>query len=313
MERRDFLKSTAGAGVAAWTAVSASRVFGANDRLHVGLIGCGGRGTFDARLMRGTPEDIQTVATENYHDGNLDPRLKEPRNVDISALCDVYGSRLDAAKTMGAAGQDLSTTSASLLADKDIDAVIIATHGPVARADADPGLRSGQGRVSREARDVPRGRGQGHDRSGAPQQAHRAGAARSTARRTTSRRPPKWSRAERSAKCISCASGTTWSRHGDRARSPTASRPPDLNWDAWLGPAPQGAFQPRPPELPVFHGLYQRDHQRLRQPPLRFGAPDHGSGDAARRCRLRRVRFDKERAGDISTCSRPPTNTRTSS
>ena len=85
--------------MAALTAVSASRVLGANDRLNVGLIGCGGRGTFDARLMRGTPEDIQAVAPENYHDGNLDPRLKEPRNVDIAALCDVYGSRMDAAKS----------------------------------------------------------------------------------------------------------------------------------------------------------------------------------------------------------------------
>ena len=72
MKRRDFVKT----GIAAWTAASASRVFGANERLRVGLIGCGGRGTFDARLMRGTPEDIQAVAPENYHNGNLDPRLK---------------------------------------------------------------------------------------------------------------------------------------------------------------------------------------------------------------------------------------------
>jgi hypothetical protein len=42
MKRRDFLW-TAGAG-AALSAVSADRVYGANDRLRVGLIGCGGRG-----------------------------------------------------------------------------------------------------------------------------------------------------------------------------------------------------------------------------------------------------------------------------
>jgi predicted dehydrogenase len=51
---------------------------GANDRLRVGLIGCGGRGTLDARNMRGLPEDLA---------GSVDPRLKEPRNVDIAALC----------------------------------------------------------------------------------------------------------------------------------------------------------------------------------------------------------------------------------
>ena len=63
MERREFLRSAGGA--AALTAVSYQRVVGANDRLRVGLIGCGGRGTFDMRLMRGTPEDIQAVAPEN--------------------------------------------------------------------------------------------------------------------------------------------------------------------------------------------------------------------------------------------------------
>jgi predicted dehydrogenase len=128
MERRRFL-TTAGAGVAAWTAASRSRILGANDRLHVGLIGCGGRGVFDARLMRGTPEDIQAVAPANYHDGKLDPRLQRPRNVDISALCDVYGSRMEAAKKwapQAAAYADFR----KLLENKDIDAVIVATPDP---------------------------------------------------------------------------------------------------------------------------------------------------------------------------------------
>ncbi len=127
MERREFLKS-ATQGVA-WTALSASRVMGANDRLHIGLIGCGGRGTFDCRLMRGTPEDIQAVAPENYHDGNLDPRLKEPRNVDVAALCDVYGTRVDAAKRWAPQAKTYDDFR-KLLADKDIDAVIVATPDP---------------------------------------------------------------------------------------------------------------------------------------------------------------------------------------
>ena len=128
MERRSFLK-TAGAGVAAWTAASQSRVLGANERLNVGLIGCGGRGTFDARLMRGTPEDIQAVAPANYHDGKLDPRLQQPRNVDIAALCDVYGSRVDAAKKWAPQATAYSDFR-KLLENKDIDAVIIATPDP---------------------------------------------------------------------------------------------------------------------------------------------------------------------------------------
>ena len=126
MQRRQFLK-TAGTGVAALTAASYQNVSGANDRLRVGLIGCGGRGTFDARLMRGTPEDIQAVAPENYHDGNLDARLKQPRNVDIAGLCDVYGSRVDAAKKWAPNAKTYKDFR-QVLADKDIDAVIIATQ-----------------------------------------------------------------------------------------------------------------------------------------------------------------------------------------
>jgi hypothetical protein len=34
MERREFIAATA------WTALSASRVFGANERVIVGLVGC---------------------------------------------------------------------------------------------------------------------------------------------------------------------------------------------------------------------------------------------------------------------------------
>ena len=115
------------AGIAAWTAASADRVFGANERLRVGLIGCGGRGTFDARLMRGTPEDIQTVAPANYHNGNLDPRLAAARNVEIAALCDAYESRITAAKRWAPQAKTYDDFR-SLLADKDIDAVIIATQ-----------------------------------------------------------------------------------------------------------------------------------------------------------------------------------------
>jgi predicted dehydrogenase len=127
MKRREFLGRSAGAGIAAWTAVSAGRVLGANDRLRVGLIGCGSRGTLDVRLMRGTPEDIQAVAPENYHDGNLDGRLKEPRNVEIAALCDVRESRMTAARRWAPHATAVKDFR-SVLDSKDIDAVIIATQ-----------------------------------------------------------------------------------------------------------------------------------------------------------------------------------------
>ena len=134
MKRRDFVRTSMNAGIAAWTAASADHVFGANEKLRVGLIGCGGRGTFDARLMRGTPEDIEAVAPDNYHNGNLEPRLAAARNVEIAALCDAYESRITAAKRWAPSAKTYGDFRA-LLADKDIDAVIIATqdqwHAPM--------------------------------------------------------------------------------------------------------------------------------------------------------------------------------------
>src|ERR1039457_5079772 len=125
MQRREFLKKSGQAGIAAWTAVSAAQVRGANDRLRIGVIGCGGRGRFDARLMRGTPEDIQAEAPDSYRNGAMDPRLKEPRNVEIAALCDVYESKMTADKNWPPQARSYPDLLA-LLDDKDIDAILLA-------------------------------------------------------------------------------------------------------------------------------------------------------------------------------------------
>jgi predicted dehydrogenase len=239
MERREFLKS-ATTGVAAWTAVSASRVYGANDRLHVGLIGCGGRGTFDTRLIRGTPEDIQAVAPENYHDGNLDPRLKDPRNVDVTALCDVWGARLDAAKRWAPEAQTYGDFR-KLLADKNVDAVVVATpdpwHVPILILACEAGkdvyvekpvmYRVGEARAAVEA-----------------------------VRRT--KRIVQVGTQHRSADHIAAAakmiqSGKIGEVHFVRVWNymgmawgnpplPDSAPPADLDWDFWLGPSPKVPF-----------------------------------------------------------------------
>jgi predicted dehydrogenase len=240
MERRDFLKRSVGAGAAAWTAVSASRVLGANDRLNVGLIGCGGRGTFDARLMRGTPEDIQAVARENYHDGNLDPRLKEPRNVDIMALCDCYGSRMDAAKKWTPQAKTYADFR-KLLEDKTVDAVIIATqdqwHAAMLILACEAGkdiylekpvfYRVGEAQaminaVRKSKRIVQIGT------------QHRAADHMAEAAKIV-----------QSGKIGEVHFVRVWNYMGGAYSSPPVpdSEPPaDLNWDAWLGPAPMVPF-----------------------------------------------------------------------
>jgi len=96
LDRRNFLR-----GASALTALSYSRVKGANDRIQLGLIGCGDRGRYDM--------------------GNF---LKS--NVDAVALCDIYGAQIDAAREH-APNAKAFTDHRALLDIKEIDVALIAT------------------------------------------------------------------------------------------------------------------------------------------------------------------------------------------
>ena len=72
VDRREFIQ-TAAATTAA-TALSYSRILGANERVRLALIGCGSRGV-----------------------GDMNAFLKL-ESVDVPALCDVYGAHIDAAR-----------------------------------------------------------------------------------------------------------------------------------------------------------------------------------------------------------------------
>lgn len=87
--------------------MSAGTVFGsqANSAVRFGIIGTGGRGQYVGTLMARDP------------------------NARITAICDRYGDRIDAAKTK-VPGADKATVHRDyqkLLADPDVDAVLIAT------------------------------------------------------------------------------------------------------------------------------------------------------------------------------------------
>ncbi|HSW44718.1 MAG TPA: Gfo/Idh/MocA family oxidoreductase, partial [Phycisphaerae bacterium] len=114
LNRRTFLRNGVAAGAAAMavsrmSAAGAARVIGANDRINVGIIGCGARGRW--LIMNSIQVDSKGVA--------------------IVAACDVFKSRLeeyrsDREKALGLkpkAYQDYR----KLLDDGDIDAVVIAT------------------------------------------------------------------------------------------------------------------------------------------------------------------------------------------
>jgi predicted dehydrogenase len=103
ISRRTFVSTTAASVVA--TAAGATRVLGANNRLRIGVIGCGGlaQGSHIPALLR----------------------MKETDNVEIAAVCDVYQKRLDQATTATSA-KPIKDYRA-LLDQKDIDYVAIVT------------------------------------------------------------------------------------------------------------------------------------------------------------------------------------------
>ncbi len=94
--RRTFLAGSA-------SAASASRVAGANDRIHLGLIGCGGRGTHLLRMAN------------------------QAGGIEWTAVCDAWDvRRAQAADTIGSPVAKVADYRA-LLDRKDIDAVIVAS------------------------------------------------------------------------------------------------------------------------------------------------------------------------------------------
>jgi len=110
VNRRDFVKLTVGAGLAASTLSSTrsvlGNVIGANGNINVGVIGVGGRGRGLLDWAMNTGQQPSTPAR-------------------VVAVSDVYGKRLRVAKE--AAKCDGYLDYRDLLERKDIDAVIIAT------------------------------------------------------------------------------------------------------------------------------------------------------------------------------------------
>jgi predicted dehydrogenase len=95
--RRTFLR-----GVTAATALSYSRVYGANDRIQLGLIGCGERGRYDMGNFVGTGK------------------------VDVVALCDIWATNIEQArKPANNAGLKTFADHRKLLDMKEVDVALI--------------------------------------------------------------------------------------------------------------------------------------------------------------------------------------------
>ena len=110
--RRQFLRTAAaGAATVALSASSYGRVEGANDRLSIGIIGCGGRGL-------------------GAHAAGVHAHAKE-QNLEITALCDPWRVAREraAAKVKEWYGREPRQFASyrDLIALKDLDAVMIAS------------------------------------------------------------------------------------------------------------------------------------------------------------------------------------------
>lgn len=120
--RREFLKLTS-AGIASAAMLQNTQVPAANladERLRVGLIGCGGRGIHDAGLFKNTP------------------------HVEVAYVCDVDESRRQAAaKSLGIDSSRAVADLRRILDDKSVAAVIVATpdhwHSPASILACDAG------------------------------------------------------------------------------------------------------------------------------------------------------------------------------
>jgi predicted dehydrogenase len=111
MDRRDFLRNASAVGTASGAfaarpaAKSAGRVLGANDRINVGVVGVGGRGSYVANVFAKVGADTNKC--------------------QIVKVCDTYQKRvnvnMDRHKCKG------TLDWREVVSDKDVDAVIVAT------------------------------------------------------------------------------------------------------------------------------------------------------------------------------------------
>ncbi len=236
-DRRDFLKRTGtlGAGVAAASKAFArvnnklnpARVIGANDRINIALIGCGGRGQSDAKSFTQYGEEHNSAC-------------------QIVAVCDVYEKRKreTAARHKAKAFSDYR----EVLALSDVDAVIVATpdhwHAHIALDAMDGGkdvyLEKPMCHTIEEAKKLV-------DTTRETKRVLQVGS------QTTS--ADQWWKAKKAisdgmiGKMIMSQGSYhrnsiegEWNWPIDAAAGPNASGEDYIDWNTWLGPAPKRPF-----------------------------------------------------------------------
>ncbi len=203
------------------TACGIWRVMGANDRILLGVIGCGDRGTHDTNQFLQNPD------------------------VSIAALCDVYTAHIESLRKRAPQAKGFADHR-KLLEMKEIDAVLSprpTTGTPPLRHRR---AQCRQGRLRRKAAHAEH-RGGPRDRQGRTrQQPHLPG------RHAAALGPPLHRRQEgihRQRKARQDHPARTWwhgnSYHLRKAPRLAARTPADLDWARFLGPVASGAITTR--------------------------------------------------------------------
>jgi len=215
ISRRNFLRTSA----VAMSALSASRVFGANERVNVGVIGFGLIG------------QIHTKSFMDQHD------------VEIGAVADCYAPRVDAGAALAGSRCQKYGDFRKLLENKDVDAVVVATPDHwhalatmmACAAGKDVYCEKPMTLFVREGRwmtEVARK----HKRVVQVGVQNRSG--------PNFQRAGELIRAGKLGELVSIQNNYFRNVSPGFGNPPDQAAPPDLDYDLWLGPAPQRPYNP---------------------------------------------------------------------
>jgi predicted dehydrogenase len=215
MSRRKFVATTA----VGLTALSATRVLGANERINVGLIGFGLIGRFHLAALKAQPD------------------------VQVSAITDAHQGRLEQGAEMAGSHPAKYRDFRKLIADKNVDAVYVATpdhwHALMTMLACDAGkdvyvekpltlfVREGRWmlEVARRTKRVIQVGTQ--NRSGPPFQQARELIGQG-----------------RLGQIVSASNNNSRNVMPGFGNPPDGTPPPELDYDMWLGPAPRRPYNP---------------------------------------------------------------------
>jgi predicted dehydrogenase len=231
ISRREFLEKSAtavAAGAITKTALSYSRILGANDRISLGHVGIGNRG-----------RDLDLITS----------KLKSTHNVEMTAICDLWKANREKAVATNTGYYRRAPRAVQyvdeLIAMKDVDGVLISTpehsHSPILKMAADAGkdayVEKPMGNVLSEAKAA---------RDGVLQ------ARTITQVGTQHRSEPYPVAAQKIARGGALGDISKveieWNYHGPRWRGrPEVKqiRPEDTDWSKWLLTKPARPFDPQ--------------------------------------------------------------------